>query len=800
MSSPSEQLNKASELVATVKELVEEIHQAIPEEFEDQQNRKLLEEFRLAVAEAERGLINPVLSIATIGTTSSGKSALVNGLIGQHLAPVESREMSAGVLHIEHKDYAVGLCDLIVEKTPGACWDTKSYVGITLDEAREFLDGRKDEQPGIFKTFRKAQEGNPSLQAPSITVRARILPHVWKEALGLPDGVGVRFVDLPGLKSIQDSNNLRVIQTELGRSCSIVVINFDDTDTEKRKILLRELRAVFDSVRGLRDATVFVVNRVDNRKSTDPEVPQIMEALAAEIGAELDIPNCRVIPTVALALFHLQCAWGASSPAGKPNSQQEERERQIRHFSQNCGGWLLGMDRLDDVVMLKQASGSGLEDETLRRLLREYGYESSGIAELLDTLKHRISSTFSNVVILPTLLRLFKSYEELRQSLNAISMVRRQRSTEDLEKARIEFDLEYTSLTSTLEQQKRELKAGIDELKEYLQQASKNSMTFRQGIENRLTAFGCAGIYGRVNQIRLQLIDEVLGPIHEGVRYRTDSNVISNRLVGSLPQSLAERVSVACANLTRSDCYTDDVARNGSKKLFDKGDTVPREFEKQLTELFLAVKGAMKHQAEFLLQQYAAELEDVLIDALERRRSALTEMSHYFREERFKRLEQLGERGKAKLPKDLLEEFDDVQVGTPKTVDIVVKKRVSKVRKRSCMPDKVVEEKFDEVKKVERVEVDLLSADQLLRIWETGMDEVENALWRSLSLWMESVFDEFLVEHRLSVDLLHITLTRTLGDHKERLRSDHARYLQTWDNVSGKLNMSTETLRVLSCL
>ena len=36
--------------------------------------------------------------IATIGTTSSGKSTIVNALIGRRIAPIEAGEMSGGVL------------------------------------------------------------------------------------------------------------------------------------------------------------------------------------------------------------------------------------------------------------------------------------------------------------------------------------------------------------------------------------------------------------------------------------------------------------------------------------------------------------------------------------------------------------------------------------------------------------------------------------------------------------------------------------------------------------------------------
>ncbi len=58
--------------------------------------------FKIAYEEAVQRLENPSLRLATIGTTSSGKSTLVNALIGRKIAPIESEEMSAGVLLLKH--------------------------------------------------------------------------------------------------------------------------------------------------------------------------------------------------------------------------------------------------------------------------------------------------------------------------------------------------------------------------------------------------------------------------------------------------------------------------------------------------------------------------------------------------------------------------------------------------------------------------------------------------------------------------------------------------------------------------
>lgn len=66
-------------------------------------NRMLLKSFAdffSAQEKARQGLENPVLSIAMVGTTSAGKSTIVNALSGRKVAPMERKETSAGVLRL----------------------------------------------------------------------------------------------------------------------------------------------------------------------------------------------------------------------------------------------------------------------------------------------------------------------------------------------------------------------------------------------------------------------------------------------------------------------------------------------------------------------------------------------------------------------------------------------------------------------------------------------------------------------------------------------------------------------------
>ena len=72
----------------------------------------------------------------------------------------------------------------------------------------------------LYHQARQKQE----LIAPQVTACVPILPAEDASLLGLPEGIGIEFIDLPGLKSIQDRDNLKVIQQQVHKAFSLAVI------------------------------------------------------------------------------------------------------------------------------------------------------------------------------------------------------------------------------------------------------------------------------------------------------------------------------------------------------------------------------------------------------------------------------------------------------------------------------------------------------------------------------------------------------------------------------------------------
>ncbi|NES73852.1 MAG: GTPase, partial [Okeania sp. SIO2D1] len=111
-----------------------EISQHLPDTYQPEMI-KLSNNLEKALENLLGELRNPTLTIATTGTTSSGKSTLVNLLCGAEIVPMAVSEMSAGVVTIEYSDQI----SLAIHETPGATWECGEWQGISEEEISERL-------------------------------------------------------------------------------------------------------------------------------------------------------------------------------------------------------------------------------------------------------------------------------------------------------------------------------------------------------------------------------------------------------------------------------------------------------------------------------------------------------------------------------------------------------------------------------------------------------------------------------------------------------------------------------------
>ena len=223
-----------------------EISQHLPESYQPE-IQELSNNLEKALTQLIYELQNPTLTLATTGTTSSGKSTLVNLLCGAEIVPVAVSEMSAGAVTIEYSKEK----SLIIHETPGALWECGEWRGISDDIIYQRL----------YQAMRSYINNRENLACPqsTITYPFRLLK---ESQLQLPEGTKVRIIDLPGLAYVGDQGNANVIQ-QCREALCIVTYNSAETDSQRVKILLQE---VVQQVRGLGGSParmLFALNRID---------------------------------------------------------------------------------------------------------------------------------------------------------------------------------------------------------------------------------------------------------------------------------------------------------------------------------------------------------------------------------------------------------------------------------------------------------------------------------------------------------------------------------------------------------
>lgn len=113
--------------------------------------------------------------------------------------------MSGGVLTIQHSQEQ----KLIIEKTEDAVWDTGESTGSDEDLYQRISS--------VMRSYNDERK-NREYVAPQITAHVPLLPACDASLLGLPNGIGVELIDLPGLKSVQDRTNLATIQKQVNKA------------------------------------------------------------------------------------------------------------------------------------------------------------------------------------------------------------------------------------------------------------------------------------------------------------------------------------------------------------------------------------------------------------------------------------------------------------------------------------------------------------------------------------------------------------------------------------------------------
>lgn len=216
---------------------------------------QLNSKFQSALNCLYQDLQSPTLILATTGTTSSGKSTIVNLLCGADLMPRMAQEMSAGVVYIHH-----GIDNkrhLHIHQTNGALWETGQWHNLSDDEIRDKLTK-------VMEIFNK-NKGINQPEVPYIELTYPLACFNKPELLALsnlPKSTQFKLMDLPGLRNSQDSTNSEVIENCKDALC-LVAYNMEETDENRRLELVEQVLGQVKNMGGSPARMLFVLNRID---------------------------------------------------------------------------------------------------------------------------------------------------------------------------------------------------------------------------------------------------------------------------------------------------------------------------------------------------------------------------------------------------------------------------------------------------------------------------------------------------------------------------------------------------------
>jgi energy-coupling factor transporter ATP-binding protein EcfA2 len=759
--------------------------------FEEPELRTYLDTFRRAHDEAQARLANPTLSIATIGTTSSGKSTIVNALVGRRIAPIEAGEMSGGVLTLRSGSER----RLTVEAADGAPWEAGTWTGISDADAY----GRV--RDGVMRPYHEARKSRACL-APQVLSEGPLLPSIDSSLLGLPSDLGVEFIDLPGLKSVQDRANLAVIQTRVHKAFSLVALDYLQTDEEHRKKLLEELTRVVKYLQGRPDSMIFVLNRVDQRGMDDEPVETRVAALRREIKDVLGLQSePDVLPFESRLLYRAQCAWGAAD-ATRPDTTPEQRLEHLRALFEESASSLKKRGReqpelrswlreIEDLV----EEGRVPADDDLRALL-ERAREWSGGKELWQRLRARIEESFAELVILPALIEVLDTHRSFTDALGAVSKIRKIDSQEQLERERqrlqqLQFRL-HEEVSATRERFRNRLTAAAEGLK-----------TGDQAVRHRLTKDlgpGFESLLGAINEVTGDLTRSLIAPMRDALK--------ASRGVYDLEEELCRVLDPALAkDLTRAyDLFSRRIPTlsrgKGTLTLRVRDNDGPgverlRETERDARRLYQSMRECLVGRAEFKLQGQAESIRGALTGLLEQQADAIK--TACLMELPDLSLDQAIESARRARSRSELLDLPEQFFTLPTAVDRRRHEQLEVVGKRQVVehdPEGICCFKEKKTRTVTRNVTEIVAyqdlalpdEDGMARQWSDGVKGGEDSLWETLRDWMVEALLESSGSFSAAIESVLRLADRALEQQQRLAADEHEAVVELWKRIDWEVD------------
>jgi hypothetical protein len=815
-------LNNTRNLLQELGNSVSNLVNSSPDVFADPGIQSCLQDFLTVYQEAVQRLENPSFRIATLGTTSSGKSTIVNALIGRKIAPIEAGEMSGGVLTIKHSQEQ----KLIIEKTEDAVWDTGEWTGLSDEDLYQRIST-------VMHSYHDARKKRDYVE-PQITAQVSILPACNSSLLGLPNGIGVELIDLPGLKSVQDRTNLATIQGQVNKAFSLVALDYMQVDDDHRKLLLEELKKVVEYLQGRTDSMIFILNRVDNRGADDLPLSEQIDKLREEIKKVLsplkELPD--VLPFNARLLYYAQCAWGSGSFNEPSLINQEVRLKLLKAMFQDCAGviklnckgnrdlkhWFRDVeDQVED--------NEAIDDETMRKILH-YSLEWSGGRELWDRFRVRVQESFSELVILPALLEVFNNYDALEKLLEVLIQARKINNKKQVEQEKDKIANIRQDLQKNIKKIGKEFQGEIEQLIAGFKSGDPETKLEIKLSTQKKGFDGFSLIFLAVAEVEGNLTKVLIVPVRDALKNNQGTFELRDKLREVILPSLADDIAKAYDNVSLRLSKFSSESEYLVKRVRADDDQGKKEIEHDehyCRLLYHTMRKAISARAEFFLQgkaqQFEQALESLVDEQVKRLKVCLSDenfSSINLEKAAISNLRKKLAQNLPTLPEKFFE-LPDIEQKQSKQKEVVGKKTEYETRTKteyqnytetyedgSCFKStktrtktRPVTSEYQEAvtrniyEDIEYVELFLPSPDLMAKQWLSGIEKGKGSLWDILLDWILQRLDNVSSNFEESVDEITNLAERALEKQLTIIEENFEQQKQFWLDFDVKKDHAT---------
>ncbi len=789
---PAQQIEAAKNVLVQLQQSVSRIINCDPSSFYDGEIGNCVERLKKACDQSVLHLEKPSLRISTIGTTSSGKSTLVNAIIGRRLAPMEADEMSAGILTFVHGEKS----RMIVEKTENAVWETGEWAGLNDDQLYLKLRATKQEHgyDGVMVAYHKEKKKRNNLDAPRVRIEAPILPVLFRELLNLPDGIQFELSDLPGLKWDKDRQNLKVIQEKTKNTFSLVVLDYLQTDENGRASLLKELKEVVEAMYGSTDAMIFLLNKINARSEDDQKLEYRYAKLREEIAQQLKLSSAPDLLGIdARLLYYVQCAWG---PDKKPLTPGQRRTQLLENCMDDCSKTFRQKRKEDKEVKewlhKYEDTLDNLSDEGFKKLF-QWAHIWSGGKEFWDTLRQRIDERFPELVISPALLETLNAFKEFAGKTEELIRIRKIETKELVEQERNRINEEMSAVLNQVEFRKQmfhaQIRSIIGDLKKNDPEAT------NRAIDSLTKNFpGLGDLKNVIEDVRNDLFFNIIIPVRDAFKQGNSVYDLESVLNNSLSATNARHVAQTYDYYSR-EFLRPDSANNGLKFEIKKDDITGIErlehAEQRCINLYQRMRESLSARAEFVLQKKSQKIEEIIVTVLLDESRHITEIiknnlsSYKGAKNSLPDFALLIQTTAIQLPDNLFTLPIPQKTAASKREKIGTEQKSSTHETGSCFKDIHTEwETIDKYGNVPYHVLELPGADGMAEQWENGISIARDSLWEKLAEWISNAFEGALAQYSQALIQSQIFFEEECNKQIRILEEQGTAEMERWDTIS----------------